>query len=133
MPGGTSCVHPPPWPDEPGYATAIRTWRELIAESVPMRNCSGAHSPYLNSIRQEAAIFTASKNTGSVATTLYCVKQSGVWHIGEVRRWANGIVSRQHIHCLALWLAERQSIADETLCLPRPSGCDEVWAGHAEY
>ena len=50
--------------------------------------------------------------------TLYCVKDKEHWRIGQAHCWGNVLVAKRHLHCLALWLAEKQSLSDETLCLP---------------
>ena len=110
---------PPPWSDEPGYATALRSWSDLISESILMRNCTGYDDDSCKAIRAARGyFFRIEEHWGMPRATLYCVKQERHWRIGQARRWGNALVTKRHLHCLALWLAEKQALSDETLCLP---------------
>lgn len=109
----------PPWSDEVGYATALRSWPDLISESLLMRNCAAYKAESLEAIHAgHGFYFRIEQRWGMPRATLYCVKDQGLWRIGEARRAGNALVSNRHLHCLALWLAEKQSICDESLCLP---------------
>ena len=66
-----------------------------------------------------AGISFASRSIGGCPEQLSTASnRSKHWRIGQARRWGNVLVTKRHLHCLALWLAEKQSLSDETLCLP---------------
>ncbi len=74
----------PPWTDEPGYAVAIRTPRDLVAESVAMRNCVGMLPRFVRAIRRgKGYFFHVEGNWGMPKATLYCVKHGSHWRIDE--------------------------------------------------
>lgn len=111
---------PPPWSDEPGYAFAIRTPRELVAESVRMRNCAGILPAFSRDIRRgRSYFFHVEGRWGLPEATMSCVMDGGNWRIDDVRAFGNGMLDQRYVRCLATWIADRQGLSDAELCMPR--------------
>ena len=110
---------PPPLADEPGYAVALRTLRMMILESVEMHNCSGWHEPLVAAVCDgREYLYRIEPNWGLPRATMRLVRKGATWRIGEVQRRRNQQLDPALVRCLAVWVADRQGIADETRCCP---------------
>ena len=109
----------PPWPDEAGYALALRTRTELIAESLAMRNCAGVAPHLIKAVRKGVGyFFRVEANWGLPRATLYCVKDGDHWRVEDARCRFNQPVSTKVVRCMALWVAQKQGLENEQLCMP---------------
>lgn len=110
---------PAPIPEEKGDVEAIGNWRGLVKESLAMKNCSGSNSSLLNTVVEGSGYFyRVLQSSGMPRTTLYIIKDSrNIWRIGQARRKFNKSLNSTQLHRLAVWLADRQSLTDATLCL----------------
>ena len=110
----------PPVPEEDGYIEALRTWRDLIDESLFMRNCTGADRSLIDSILLGRGYFyRVHSKWGMARATLYVVRgDDDTWCIEEARKRFNKPVAGQQLRSLAIWLADRQRLENESLCLP---------------
>jgi len=107
---------PPPIPEEQGYATALRTPRELIAESVQMQNCvAGLYGKVL---QREAYYYRIERSWGFPRATMEIVRDDDCWRIAQVVCPRNTPFPRPYLRNLAVWLADKQGIEDEVMCLP---------------
>jgi len=115
-----SAFPPPPWADEPGFAVAIRTPRELVAESIAMRNCAGILPALSREIRcGQSYFFHVEGRWGLPEATMLCVKDGEHWRIDDVRAHGNCMIDQRYVRSLALWVAEKQKLADADPCMPR--------------
>lgn len=109
----------PPWPDEAGYALALRTRTELIAESLAMRNCAGVVPYMMKAVKKGMGyFFRIEANWGLPRATLYCVKDGDFWRVEDARCRFNQPVSTKFVRCMALWVAQKQGLENEQLCMP---------------
>lgn len=113
----------PPWPGEPGYAVPLENWRDLIRESIEMKNCVGEDHAFLRNIQQgRTYLYRVEQAWGMSRATLYVENSDGLWRIREARGRGNQPLNRRELRCLATWVADHQRIADERRCLP-----EEPW------
>jgi hypothetical protein len=90
-----------------------------------MRNCVGMLPRFVRAIRRgKGYFFHVEGNWGMPKATLYCAKHGSHWQIDEVRCWGNQPLASRYVQCLALWLAEKQGLNDESLCLPSDTSVD---------
>lgn len=109
----------PPWPGELGYAMPLKSWDELIRESIEMKNCVGEDPAYMHNIEQGRTYFYRVEQAwGMSRATVYVEKHQDLWRIKEARTKCNQPLRRQELRCLATWIANQQGIEDEQLCLP---------------
>ncbi len=109
----------PPWPDEVGYALALRTRTELIAESLAMRNCAGVVPYMMKAVKKGVGyFFRIEANWGLPRATLYCVKDGDFWRVEDARCRFNQPVTTKFVRCMALWVAQKQGLENEQLCMP---------------
>lgn len=116
--GGRS-LPSPPWPDEPDYAIALRTYKMLVQESVDMGNCCGSHLPLLADVRKgRSYLYRIEGSWGLPRATMEIVRDDDCWRIGIVQLRHGRRLDADRTLSLAVWLADRQGIADERECLP---------------
>jgi hypothetical protein len=108
----------PPWPGEPGYAEPLRTWRELVHESIAMRHCLGYQMPIFERIQQGTYyVYRVEQAWGLQRATMCLEKREGRWIIETLRGRNNAWLRSQEVDCLSVWVAEQQGIVDETACV----------------
>ena len=106
-------------PGEPGYATPLTEWRDLIRESLEMHNCVGEEPSFLANIQAGKTYFYRVEEAwGLPRTTLYVERHKDIWRIREARAACNQPLSRPLLGSLALWIAMQQGLDDEKRCLP---------------
>jgi hypothetical protein len=111
---------PPPLSEKAGEVEAICDWRGLIKETLAMKNCSGIDPSLLGCIVEGSGYFYRVLQSSSMPrATLYIVKEeTDIWRIGQARRKFNKPLNNKQLKRLSAWLADRQSLRDQSLCLP---------------
>lgn len=110
----------PPVCDEPGFVSALRTGRQLLAESMKMRNCVAGQ--YEKVLSGKAWYYHIEGTWGMPRGTMEIVPEGEIWRISQIVGPGNRRFPLNCVRHAAIWLAEQQHIPDERLCSPRQGG-----------
>lgn len=109
----------PPIESDDGFIEPIRSFCQLLLETVQMENCCASRAEHV--LEGSLYYYRVLPRWGMTRATMELVPSADdphIWRLSEVKGPKNCSMPPNLIRCLAIWLAQKQRVEDERYVLP---------------